>query len=135
MIFKNAKNIPLNQSTGTLPDVSGAMLNWFQPTTFGVVTKSVVNYQDVEEMVEFTYQAVVQPLSKRRLMMKPEGQQAWNWLWIHAEPALILAPDQIIVYQGTQYRVMNLAEYDKYGYREYEIVEDYTGSGPTAVTP
>ncbi len=133
-LFQNAKNIPLNAQPGTLPDVSGAMLNWFQPCVFGVVVKTEVNYQVVETMENIQFQGVVQPLSAKRLMMKPEGQQAWTWLWVHAEPTLKLNTDQVITYLGVQYRVMALKNYEAYGYVEYELVEDYTGSGPTVAT-
>lgn len=134
MIFKNAKDIPLNQQTGTVPNVSNAMTNWFQPMIFGVVTKSITDFQVIEDMVEISFQGVWQPLSGRRLMMKPEGQQSWSWFWLHAEISLKLVPDQVIVYLGIQYRVMSVKNYDLYGYLEYELVQDYTGSGPE-VTP
>lgn len=134
MIFKNAKDIPLNQQTGTVPNVSNAMTNWFQPMIFGVVTKSITDFQVIEDMVEINFQGVWQPLSGRRLMMKPEGQQSWSWFWLHAEISLKLVPDQVIVYLGIQYRVMSVKNYDLYGYLEYELVQDYTGSGPE-VTP
>ncbi len=135
MRFRNAANVPLNEMGGTLPDVSGAMLNWFRPMVFGLVTKTTQNFQVVETVEQVSFQGVWQPLSARRLSMKPEGQQAWSWYWLHAEPALNLNPDQIVTYNGVQYRVMSNKNYELYGYVEYELVEDYTGSGPTPVSP
>jgi hypothetical protein len=130
MILGNAKNITLDNQTGTLPNVSDALMGWMQPMTFGVVTKTVVNFQVVETMTEINFQGVMQPLQAEQLMMKPEGQQSWNWQWLHADPSLVLTIDQVINYRGTQYRVMAFKPYDSYGYREYELVQDYTGSGP-----
>lgn len=133
MIISNGANRPLNANSGTLPDVSGAMLDYFQPMTFGVVSKSIVNFQVVEEMVEVTFQGVWQPFTERQLQMKPEGQRDLSWYWLHAEPGLILVPDQVVIYLGKQYRVMTSKDYRLYGYVEYHLVDDYTGSGPTPV--
>jgi hypothetical protein len=131
MIIPNGRNRPLNALTGTVPDVSGALLDWFQPTTFGIVVKEIDNFQVVETMTNVTFQAVVQPLPQRKLEMKPEGQRKWEWLMIHAEPGLVLVNDQVITYLGKQYRVMDQWDYRIYGYVEYHIMEDYTGAGPT----
>lgn len=133
MIFGNAKDIPLNQQSGTVPNVSGAMINWFQPMVFGIVVKTVQDYQVVESMEQISFQGVWQPLSSRKLMMKPEGQQSWSWFWLHSEISLKLENDQVVNYNGVQYRVMSLKDYKLYGYYEYELVEDYTGSGPTPI--
>lgn len=133
MIFKQGKNTPLNQNSGTLPDVSGALIDWFQPMIFGVVTKSVQNFQAYEEMVEVAFQGVWQPLQGKQLALKPEGQRAWNWFQLHAEPSLVLDIDQVVLYLGVQYRVMSQKDYSLYGYIEYHFVSDWENSGPTVV--
>lgn len=135
MIFTNAKNIPLNAQAGSVPDVSGAMLDWFQPMTFGVVVKTVEGFQSYETMTNVNFQGVWQPLTERQLLLKPEGQRAWSWFWLHAEPSLVLDTDQVVTYLGKQYRVMSNKDYRLYGYIEYHLVEDWTGSGPEVVTP
>lgn len=127
----NAANTPLNVRTGTIPDVSGAMRDWYQPMIFGQVTKTIEGFQVIETMVETTFQGVVQPLSPRRLALKPEGQRAWTWLMLHAEPVLSLEVDEVVVYLGVQTRVMAKEDYAIYGYVYYELVQDWTGSGPT----
>ena len=134
-IFLNGKNTPLNANTGGVPDVGDALLEWFQPMTFGVVTKTTQNFQVVETVVETSFRGVIQPLSGRSLAMKPEGQRQWKWIQVHSDPCLILKTDQIIVYLGTQYRVMSQQDFRLYGYVRYELANDYTGSGPTVVTP
>jgi hypothetical protein len=134
MIFKNGKDTPLNANAGNVPNMGGALRGWFQPMVFGIVEKTVQNFQVVETMVNVGFQGVWQPLSAKRLMMKPEGQQAWSWFWLHCDPSLKLNNDQVVNYLGTQYRVMNLKNEELYGYLEYELIEDYTGSGPTVVT-
>ena len=60
----NAKDIPLNQGTGTVPNVSGAMRNWFQTMTFEQVTKSVVNFKVVETKVSIDFMGVVDQIGR-----------------------------------------------------------------------
>lgn len=129
--IKNAKNTPLSANSGTVPDMGGALLDWLQPMTFGVVTKTVVNSQVVEVEADTAFRGVIQPFSDRQLMLKPEGQRAWSWYWVHSDPSLVLTVDSTITYLGRQYRVMSLRNYSLYGYREYHLVQDYSGSGPT----
>ncbi len=129
--IKNAADTPLNVQTGTVPNVGGAMLNWFQPMTFELVTKSVVAFQAYEVGSEIAFWGVIQPLSNRDLLLKPEGQRAWTWLMLHAEPQLALNVDEVVKYLGVQYRIMGRKDYTLYGYVTYDLVQDWTGAGPT----
>lgn len=126
----NARNTPLNVRTGTVPDVSGAMQDWFQPMVFTQVVKQNVGYQLVETATDINFRGVIQPLGGRKLMIKPEAQRAWTWLQLHADPSLTLEVDEVVVYLGVQTRVMKQNDYRIYGYVEYELVQDWTGSGP-----
>lgn len=127
------KNTPLNKQTGSIPDVGSALLDWFQPMVFGIVTKSTQGFQVVETVVNVNFMGVIQPLTTQRLLLKPEGQRAWKWYWVHADPSLELDVDAVISYESEQYRVMAKKDYDIYGYVEYELCQDYTGAGPTPV--
>ncbi len=127
----NGKNKPLNVQTGTVPDVSGALKDWFQPMTFELVTKTTEAFQVVEAGEPITFMGVIQPLRSRDLMLKPEGQRAWTWLMLHADPVLSLQVDEVVLYLGVQTRVMARKDFSTYGYNEYQLVQDYTGSGPT----
>lgn len=130
----NGKDTLLNQKTGTVPDVSGAMTDWFQPMVFMPVTKTVQGFQAVEEGTPINFRGVIQPLSGRRLELKPEGQRAWTWLLLHSDPSLTLEVDEVVTYLGVQTRVMSQKPYQIYGYVEYELVQDWIDSGPE-VTP
>lgn len=127
----NASDVLLDQNTGTLPNMGDALQNWFQPMTFSVVTKVVVNFDVVETKADVAFQGVWQPLSAAQLQLKPEGQRAWTWFQVHASPGLSLSPDDVVTYLGIQYRVMAKYDYLIYGYNAYHLVNDYTGSGPT----
>lgn len=128
--ISNAKDTLLNQNSGTLPNMSDALLDWFQKMTFTRIVKNIVNFQVVETPTNTDFQGVWQPSSPQALLMKSEGQRQWKWFTVHADPSLHLDPDEIITYLGTQYRVMNKLDYTEYAYIEYELIQDYTGSGP-----
>jgi hypothetical protein len=135
MMIGNGKNTPLNANSGTVPNVGDALLNWFQPLTFGVVTTTVQNFRSVQTQVQVQCKGVWQPFTDKQLMLKPEGERARSWWWLHADPSLTLEPDSVVTYLGVQYRVMSQKDYRLYGYVEYQLVQGWTGSGPTVVTP
>lgn len=128
--INNACNIPLNQNSGTVPDVSTALDDWYQIMTFGIITKVVSDFQVIESVVDTIFMGVWQPLTGRHLMMKPEGQRQWNWFSLLSQKELHLKIDDIIIYLGKQYRVMASKDYELYQYQYYELVEDWVGSGP-----
>jgi hypothetical protein len=126
----NAASVTLDQTPGTLPNVADALLQWFQPLIFGVLTKTIVNFQVQETAVDTTFFGVWQPMTSQKLQMKPEGQRAWEWVTVHALPSPALQPDDVILRNGIQFRVSEKRDYTQYGYIEYELVNDYSGSGP-----
>ena len=132
----NASNIPINEQTGSIPNVGGALLDWFQQMTFTLVTKTTQAFQVIETATNINFLGIIQPLTGRQLALKPEGERRWNWISVHAQCAdnnaiVNLKPDDVIIYLTKQYRIMLSKNYANYGYIYYELVEDYTGSGPT----
>lgn len=127
----NGKNTPLNEQAGTVPDVSGAMRDYFQPMVFTPVTKQTEAFQAVETPGPIDFRGVIQPLSARALALKPEGQRSWTWLMLHSDPSLKLDTDDVVVYLGVQTRVMGRKDYSLYGYMYYELVQDWEGAGPS----
>ncbi len=121
----NAKDLPLFSGAGSVPNVSDALLDWFQTMTFTTIVKSVVNFQLVEVQTAVTAQAVRQPMKPQLVAMKPEGQRSWRWETLHALPGLVLAPDDIVVFNSVSYRVMEKLDWKEYGYVEYHLVQDY----------
>jgi hypothetical protein len=126
----NAANRPLFDKPGTLPDVSGAMQDYYEPMTFEQVTKTTVGFQVKESATPITFRGMIQPFTERQLFLKPEGQRAWTWFLLYADPSLSLNVDDIIVWEGVQTRVMGRKDYALYGYMEYHLVQDWTGAGP-----
>lgn len=130
-MISNAADRKLFENSGTLPDVSGGILNYFQPMVFTVIAKIVdKSYQVLETPVLTDFQGVWQPFTAQQISMKPEGQREWQWFMLHAQPGVTLNPDDVVTYLGTQYRVKSKLDYTLYGYVQYELNNDYTGAGP-----
>lgn len=126
----NASSRPINVRTGTVPDVSGALFDWFQPMVFTRVSKIVEGFQVVETPTPINFRGVLQPFNTRQLVLKPEGERAWTWFTLHADPSLTLQVDDVVTYLGKQTRVASRKDFVLYGYVEYEIIQDYMGAGP-----
>ncbi len=127
----NASSRLLSQNPGTLPDVSGALFNWFQPLTFITFVTTVVNFNAVRTPTQICSQGVIQPFTAQRLMLKPEGERKWKWKLIHALPNVIVEPGDDftvvdVVNGNTSFRCMAKKDWKEYGYVEYEAVEDYS---------
>ena len=124
-MINNAANTTLDQNSGTTPNVSGAMDNWYQPMIFGIIVKSTVNFELQETISNLSFQGLWQPLRPQQLKMKPEGERKWRWFQVFSNPALVLDIDSIITYLGTNYRVMGKEDFSLEGYARYELLEDY----------
>ncbi len=123
----NASAIPLSQISGSVPDMSDALLGWLQPMTFKRVTKTVVEFRLVETAVSTDFMGVLQPFKPQELQIKPEGQRSWSWFTIHALPGVTLIPDDVVTYLSVEYRVMQKLNYALYQFQEYHVVLNYTG--------
>lgn len=126
MPITNAKDRPLNQNSGTMPDVSGAILEWLQPMTFTLLAKSVVAFKNKESTpIPIQTQGLWQPYQPRNLQQTQEGQRSWRWFRMFTLPGSGLDVDNIISYLGQNYRVMSINDWTLAGYVEYKLVQDY----------
>ena len=126
----NAKDIPLNLQRGTLPDVSGALRDYFQLLTFTIITKSTIAFQVKETSAEVSFWGFIKSLTGTKLLQKPEGQRDWNWFHIYAQfdansMIVNLKTDDIVVYNSMRLRIMSKKNVGLYGYIDYEAIEDY----------
>jgi hypothetical protein len=126
----NAADRPLFDKAGTVPDVSGALRDLFQPMTFNQVTKTVSAFQVVETGDPINFQGVAMPFTDRQLMLRPEGERAWTFFELFADPVLTLDVDSVVIWKGKQTRIMSRKDYSLYGYVHYTLCQDWTGSGP-----
>ena len=128
--IQNACDVPLNQNSGTLPNMSETLTNTLQQMVFQDIKKKVVNGQVVETTNPINFQGSWIPFTIRQLMMKPEGQRRWMWFQVLALTPLPLSPDDVVTYIGKQFRVMQVNDFSLYGYYEYHLADDYQGVSP-----
>ena len=123
-MITNASDSPI--SVCNLPNVQDVLSGWFQKMTMSVLTKAVVNFKLVETSNSFEIMAVRQPFTTKQLMIKPEGQRAWQWETLHMkgtdyEPCL----DDVVLFGTKRYRIMQKFEWSQYGYLEIQMIEDF----------
>lgn len=112
-------------TSGGLPNMSQTIIGWFQDITFGIVTRTVVDYESVKTIKEVKTRGVVQPYQPTDLDIQVAGSRSFNWQMIHCLPDLDLEENSYIYYKGIQYKVMKKYYYEEYGYYEYIICEGY----------
>jgi hypothetical protein len=103
---------------------------WYQQVTFTRITKSLTNYDLTETETPISFMGLVAPASSEALEMRPEGQRSWRHQEVWASPTLVLSTDDVIVYLGVRYRVVDKTDYSVYGYVNYVLCEDFTPGGP-----
>lgn len=123
-MIKNAKDIQIN-GWSSLPQVSEALDGWFQTLTFQLVTKSLVDYEIKEVLQPIITKGVRQPFTAQQLAIKPEGQRGWLWETLHCLPNVQLKIDDIVIFNGVRYRVMQKWNWQEYGYCEYHICQGF----------
>ena len=126
-MITNGKDKPIS-FTG-LPQVGDVLPSWFQTLTFYLVTKVLVNFEVEETTLTISTKGVRQPMSAQQLSIKPEGQRAWKWETLHCLPDVKLKVDDIVIFDGVKYRVMQRWDWTEYGYMQYEICQAYKGQG------
>ena len=117
---------PLN----SLPNVSDTLCDWFQPLVFIQIQKTVKNFKAVEVPTTINFNGMVQPISQEKLAILPNVNYSWSYFTVHSCPKLQLKTDDQIIYKGKKYRVQSRSDYSDYGYLEYTVILDYTGSDP-----
>lgn len=112
-----------------MPQMRAAFSGWARRITLTKRTQCVVDglVQSIDS--PFTFRGTIQPLSPKQIMLKPEGERAWQWLQIHCviTNLLPLQPADLITYNNVIYKVMGQIDYSLNGYVEYHAVQDFQG--------
>ena len=131
MAITNGNQFTIAQLPNNVPNISSAIQGWMQPLTFETLVTTVgPTFESISVPTTVATRGVWQPQTPQSIQMKPEGQRAWKWFTLHAEIGLILSIDDVVLYQAVQYRVKTKTDYSLYGYVQYELIDDFTGSGP-----
>lgn len=116
----------LNQLSG-MPQMGRAFAGWMKKITLQRRVQAIVDdgFQSYVD-TDFTFDGVIQPLSPKQIMLKPEGQRAWTWLQVHCFSGnLNLNTNDQIIYNGDLFKVMAELDYSLNGYIEYHLIKDY----------
>lgn len=107
----------------SFPDVSEAIPEWADTITFTFAKKKVKDGVLTEsDIADKSFEGILQPMRKRDLIIKPEGQRSWRWWTLFTEQKL--EPDSIVVDpDGFPYRVVSTGNWDNAGYGEYDLTE------------
>ena len=118
--------LPLNQISG-MPKMSSTLSGWQSIIDLYVVTQTIVDGFPVPSRVLHKFRGTIQPLSPEAIKLKSEGQRSWEWLQIHVVAGdLNLSNNDVIEYNGVEFKVMAKRDYTLNGYVEYHAVKDYT---------
>ena len=122
----SANKMSVTDAALSLPTVRTTITSWFRPIVLGRITKTVVDFEVRETIRELRCMGVIQPFGPAHLRLKPEGQRSWEWKMLHTTPDVHLENDERFKIKGVPYRVMSNQDFSDYGYRAYELVQDYT---------
>ena len=115
--------------------MSDTLNSYLQKIIFNIVTKITEDMIVKETTEDISFMGVWQPFTFQQLSIKPVDQRAWSWFMVHSKTSLTLKPDDVIKYKGLQYRVMEVGNYNEYGFFEYHVILDTQGAGPEVIVP
>jgi len=126
----NACDTSLAENSGTLPTPIDGLRDFFQQITFSVIGKSVNGTFLVQEQAtNIVCYGILIPTG-RPLAMTRNGQRAWKSYDLYCDLSVILKPDDVLVYLGSQFRCLKVDNYRLFGFMHYWIEGDYSDSGP-----
>ncbi len=108
-----------------LPNLSGPVKAYMQPITFDLVSKSLVDCEVQERRTTIRTRGVRQPVDPQKLQIMEEGQRAWKYECLHLLPTIKINIDDIVIFKGVQYRVVEKYDCTEYGYVEYMIAQAF----------
>ena len=107
----------------SFPAVDDAFWDWTTPIVFIKLQTTIGDFEVTESQQNAqTFDAVLEPLNPRKLLVKPENQRRWKWWTIWTSFAL-QTDDVIRDPAGFQYRIMSVQDWRNGGHIEYEAVQ------------
>lgn len=120
----------LNEITGQ-PQVGGTLNGWLSRVMIGIIRQSINNGLPVDIESKFGFVGMIQPLSPRKLELKPEGLRAFKWLQIYCPAGqLELKEGDKFTYQGERFKLMADSDFRLNGYVEYHVIKDFEHAQP-----
>jgi len=98
-----------------LPDMSDVLTEWEQDVFLKTVTTTTVDFIPTSTVASASLKAVIQPAKKEAL--NPDSLD-WSreYLMVHSKQLLTLG--QFIEYKGRDFKIIDTAGYNDYGFSE-----------------
>tara|TARA_R110000824_G_scaffold132388_2_gene294852 strand:+ start:268 stop:603 length:336 start_codon:yes stop_codon:yes gene_type:complete len=109
----------------SIPKIQFALNCWQSPITLTKVTSTIVDYVKVTNNTDITFKGVIQPLTPEALKLKPLETRSWKWLMIHTGIDAEIETNDLLEYEGEQFKVMFKNDYSLNNYFEYHLVKNY----------
>ena len=109
----------------SLPKIQFALNCWESPIDMIKITQSNVDGDLVNTEEVISFRGVIQPLTGEALRIKPLEMRSWEWLMVHTRINIELQTNDLIEYEGKQYKVMFEKDYSLNNYFEYHLVKNY----------
>ena len=128
-MIRSAGKLKISENPA-LPSVQGVVDTFLQAVKIGIITKTIIRGKTQEITNWKTIRASRQAMTES-LAVRKEGERSWRWHVFHVTPDVLLQTDDIVVFQGTQYRIMEKEDWAQYGFLKYNAIENY-GPSETA---
>ena len=122
----NGKDLNFGQSASGLPDVAQAIQQMFQPATIGIIENTQINGRTQTIIAEYITTQGVRVHNSNPLEITKTGERFWKSSSIYFLNNIVLSPDDLFIFNGTQYRVLVVENWTEYGFNRYHAVEDYS---------
>lgn len=110
-----------------MPKVGSLAISMFSDVLTLVKNRQTMSEGDVVTVQTKTaFKGAIQPLQAKQIEMKPIGQRAWSWWQIHCVASVKdVTVNDSIIFQKKTYKVMEVMQYERNGYIEYHVVEQF----------
>ncbi len=125
-MITNGKNLPLGQSSASLPSVAEGVMTFLQPVQVGIIKATQIKgyTQTIVEKYINTKGARIE--DPNAVVISKTGERIWDSITIYFLSDIILVIDDLFLFNKVQYRVMALENWTEYGYNKYAVLQDYS---------
>lgn len=122
----NGRDLPFGQALAGLPDVSGAVIQFFQPVTVGIIKATQVNGRTQTIVENYIDTRGVRIATDNKLVISKTGERFWAREEVYFLSEILLKSDDLFLFNNIQYRVLAIEAWTEYGYNKYSVVQDFT---------
>ena len=122
----NGKDLPFGQSLACLPNVSAAVIDYFQPVTVGIISATQVNGRTHTIVNQYINTQGVRIATNNKLVITKTGERFFAQEEVYFLSEILLKPDDLFLFNTLQYRVLAVEAWPEYGYNKYLVIQDYT---------